>query len=149
MVVCLERGVDCLHMVQLMHWHSKTPSSLASFKSKLVLPFWYRLTGMFFVVVIVVVVVSFSVRARNLQFSVICSWTDFYVRKSYTRITAEGLSVSAPTVRCICDSAFTRRRCAKDLLCRRTTIATSTRESVSGSATVARASNRRATALPI
>jgi len=26
------------------HWHPQTPSSLASFKSRLVLPFWYRLT---------------------------------------------------------------------------------------------------------
>jgi len=43
-VICLERGADCLHMVQLMPMYSKTPSSLASFKSKLVLPFWYRLT---------------------------------------------------------------------------------------------------------
>jgi len=31
-------------MVQLMPLHPKTPSSLASFKSRLVLPFWYRLT---------------------------------------------------------------------------------------------------------
>ena len=34
MVVCLERGADCLHMVQLMSLHPKTPSSLASFKSR-------------------------------------------------------------------------------------------------------------------
>jgi len=31
-------------MVQLMPLHPKTPSSLASFESRLVLPFWYRLT---------------------------------------------------------------------------------------------------------
>jgi len=31
-------------MVQLMPLHPQTPSSLASFKSRLVLPFWYRLT---------------------------------------------------------------------------------------------------------
>jgi len=43
-VTCLERGADCLHMVQLMSLHPKTPSSLASFKSRLVLPLWYRLT---------------------------------------------------------------------------------------------------------
>jgi len=43
-VICLERGADCLHMVQLMPLHPQTPSSLASFKSGLVLPFWYRLT---------------------------------------------------------------------------------------------------------
>ena len=43
-VICLEWGADCLHMVQLMPLHPKTPSSLASFKCRLVLPFWYRLT---------------------------------------------------------------------------------------------------------
>jgi len=31
-------------MVQLMPLRPKTPSSLASFKSRLVLPFWYQLT---------------------------------------------------------------------------------------------------------
>jgi len=46
-VICLERGADCLHMVQLMPLHLKTPSSLASFKSRLVLPFWYRLSPVF------------------------------------------------------------------------------------------------------
>ena len=35
MVICLERSADCLHMVQLMPLHSKTQSSLASFKSRL------------------------------------------------------------------------------------------------------------------
>ena len=44
MVICVERGADCLHMVQLMPLHSKTLSSLASLKSRLVVPFWYRLT---------------------------------------------------------------------------------------------------------
>jgi len=34
----------CIIMVQLMPFHPKAPSSLASFKSRLVLPFWYRLT---------------------------------------------------------------------------------------------------------
>ena len=43
-IICLERGGDCLHMVQLMPLHPRTPSSLASFKSRLVLPFWYRFT---------------------------------------------------------------------------------------------------------
>jgi len=33
-----------VHMVQLMPLYPKTPSSLALFKSRLVLPFWYRLT---------------------------------------------------------------------------------------------------------
>ena len=40
MVISLERGAD-LHMAQLMPLHSL---SLASVKSRLVLPFWYRLT---------------------------------------------------------------------------------------------------------
>ena len=39
MVICLERDAD-LHMAQLM----PQPQSLASVKSRLVLPFWYRLT---------------------------------------------------------------------------------------------------------
>ena len=43
-LICLEGGVDCLHMVQLMLLHPKTPSSVASFKSRMILPFWYRLT---------------------------------------------------------------------------------------------------------
>jgi len=38
-VICLKRGADCLHMVQLMSLHPKTPSSLAWFKSRLVLLF--------------------------------------------------------------------------------------------------------------
>ena len=44
MVICLEQGADCLHMVQLMPLRPKTPLSLASFKSRLVLLFWYWLT---------------------------------------------------------------------------------------------------------
>ena len=39
MVIYLERGEDCLHMVQLMPLHP-----LASFKYRLVLPFWYQFT---------------------------------------------------------------------------------------------------------
>ena len=39
-VICLERGAS-LHMAQLIHRHSL---SLASVKSRLVLPFWYWLT---------------------------------------------------------------------------------------------------------
>jgi len=35
-VICLEQGADCLHMVQLMPLHPKTASSLASVKSRLV-----------------------------------------------------------------------------------------------------------------
>ena len=44
MAIGLERGADCLHMVQPMPLLPQTLSSLASFKSRLVLPFWYRLT---------------------------------------------------------------------------------------------------------
>ena len=40
MVICLERDAD-LHMAQLIHCNSL---SLASVKSRLVLPFWYQLT---------------------------------------------------------------------------------------------------------
>ena len=42
-VICHERRADCLHIVQLMPLHSKTPLSLlALFKSRLVVSFWYR-----------------------------------------------------------------------------------------------------------
>ena len=44
MVICLQRGADSLHMVQLNVLHPKYPSSLASFKSRLVFPFSYWLT---------------------------------------------------------------------------------------------------------
>jgi len=45
MVICLERGADCLHMVQLMPLASQNLNiCCASFKSRLVLPFWYWLT---------------------------------------------------------------------------------------------------------
>ena len=43
-VVWLERGADCLRMMMPLPLHPKNPSSVASFKSRLVLPFWYRLT---------------------------------------------------------------------------------------------------------
>jgi len=42
-VISLEQGADCLRMVQLIPLHPQTPSSLASVKSRLVLPFWYWL----------------------------------------------------------------------------------------------------------
>jgi len=35
-VICLEQGADCLRTVQLMPLYPETPSSLASFKSRLV-----------------------------------------------------------------------------------------------------------------
>jgi len=38
-VICLQPGADCLQMAQLMSLHPQTPSSLASLKSRLVLPF--------------------------------------------------------------------------------------------------------------
>ena len=43
-VICLKRDADRLHMVQLMPLHPKTLSSLATLKSRLVLPFCYRFT---------------------------------------------------------------------------------------------------------
>ena len=68
-VICLKRGADFLHMVQLMPLHPKTTSSLASFKSRLVLPFWYQLTQVVLekrpllgVVAVIVVVCANSVK---------------------------------------------------------------------------------------
>ena len=43
MVICLEKGAD-LHMAQLMPLPLLCSLTLASVKSRLVLPFWYRLT---------------------------------------------------------------------------------------------------------
>jgi len=43
-VICLKRGADCLHMVQLMPLHPKTRSSLVSFKLYWFSPFLYWLT---------------------------------------------------------------------------------------------------------
>jgi len=42
-VICLERGAD-LHTARLMPLSLTVSESLASVKSRLVLPFWYRLT---------------------------------------------------------------------------------------------------------
>jgi len=39
-VICLERGADSCTQSNWCHCHPKTQSSLASFKSRLVLPFW-------------------------------------------------------------------------------------------------------------
>ena len=44
MVICLGLGANCLHMVQLMPLSSPNPVTFASFQSRLVLPFWHRLT---------------------------------------------------------------------------------------------------------
>ena len=65
MVICLERGADCLHMLQLMPLHPQT-LSFASFKSVLVLPFWYWLIWVvlekrLLIMGVVVVVVVFNV----------------------------------------------------------------------------------------
>ena len=43
-VSCQERDADCLHGVHWCLCCPETPSPLASLKSRLVLPFWYRLT---------------------------------------------------------------------------------------------------------
>ena len=40
MVVCLDRGADCLHMVQLMPLHPQTPSLLPHLN-----PDWFYLSG--------------------------------------------------------------------------------------------------------
>jgi len=42
-VICLERGADCLHMVQLMPLHPRTRSCLSSFKSR---PLYLSGTGL-------------------------------------------------------------------------------------------------------
>jgi len=42
MVICLERGADCLHMVQLMSLHPKTPIISSHFNSDWF--YLYRLT---------------------------------------------------------------------------------------------------------
>jgi len=75
-VIYLERGADCLHMVRLMPLHPKIPSSLASFKSRLVLHFWYQLTqvvlerrplnGNSGVAVVVVIVLPLTVAVCNI-----------------------------------------------------------------------------------
>jgi len=40
-VICLERGADCLYMVQLMPLPSQNPIISCLIKSRQVLPFWY------------------------------------------------------------------------------------------------------------
>jgi len=44
MVICLEQGADCLRMVWLMPVPSQNPVISCSFKSRMFLPFWFRLT---------------------------------------------------------------------------------------------------------
>jgi len=55
-------------MVELMPLHLKTPSSPASFKSRLVLPFWYLFTQVVLLNGIVVVVVVVVVEIYSLIF---------------------------------------------------------------------------------
>jgi len=71
MVIGLERGANGLYMVQVCIWSSCChyyPSSLASLKSRIVLPFWCQFTQAFLekrtlngVAVVVVVVVALTV----------------------------------------------------------------------------------------
>ena len=81
-VICLQRGADCLHMVQLMPLHPKTPSSFVSFKSRLVLLFCYQLSqivlekrplnGCSVVLVVVAVYVSLLYHFQDIV-SILCS----------------------------------------------------------------------------
>ena len=68
--ICLERGADCLHIVQMMPLHPKTPSSLASFKSRLALPFWFRLNQ--------VVLEKTPLNWCSSGSSLSCSYTDIF-----------------------------------------------------------------------
>jgi len=43
-VICLERGSDCLHMVQLMPLHPQPHNFFPHLNPDWFLPFWYRLT---------------------------------------------------------------------------------------------------------
>jgi len=65
MVICLERGAD-LHMAQLM------PLSLASVKSTLVVPFWYRLTRV--------------VGDKGLLNGCVCAWLACHCRQSLGKV---------------------------------------------------------------
>ena len=59
------------------HCHPQTPSSLASFKSRLVLPFWYRLTQAVLeeaVVVIIITIITTTI------FMVLSSWPKVIAR---------------------------------------------------------------------
>jgi len=80
-VICLERGADRLRMVmvQLMPLHPTTPLSLALFKSRLVLLFWYRFTQVVlekrpFMGVVVVVIA-----AANYYTSTSTSTSSYYI----------------------------------------------------------------------
>jgi len=90
-VICVEQYEDCLHMVHLMPLHPKTPSSVASFKSRLVLPFWYRLTRVVLekkptgvVVVVVVVAVSRDKRRKSNLTTTINSVLQSYIHGTFS-----------------------------------------------------------------
>jgi len=73
-VICLARDVYCVRVVQLMLLCPQTPSSLALFKSRLVLPFcWYQHAQVVLekrplktaVVVVIVVVVTYNIMVKS------------------------------------------------------------------------------------
>ena len=88
MVICLERGAD-LHMAQLM----PLPLTVSSVKSRLVLPFWYRLTRVvpFKGLLNMCVCMRASVRAEPTS----CSLASFVSSKPYS-----------PTVDAIADGSL-------------------------------------------
>jgi len=75
-VICLEWGAYGWHMV----CYHKTPSSLTSFKSRLVLPFWYRLTQIVLekrplnVVVVVIAVAAAATHKITKFYWIICNF---------------------------------------------------------------------------
>ena len=85
-VACLERGADCLHMVQLMPLHPKTPQTG--------LPFWYWLTQ--------VVPEKWPLNAYNI---IIILSTLFSVNTDYSTPDGEQsivMSVSVCLCVCVC-----------------------------------------------
>jgi len=85
-------SADCLHLVQLMPLHPKTPSSLASFESRLVLPFWCWLTQ---VVLENRPLNGYSSGSSSIIFvmwldwlileRVVCSWMPFYHFQGFSK----------------------------------------------------------------
>jgi len=93
--MCLQRGAYCLHMVQLMPLHPKTPSSLAWFKSRLVLPFLYWITQV-------------VVEKRPLNGCNSCSTLQVFILLTLLALCAEqGLSI------CLSHHSTTIRRCGR------------------------------------
>jgi len=95
-VICLARGADCLHTVQLTPLHPKTPSSLVSFKSRLVLPSWYRLTQL-------------VQEKRPLNDLIICKDLIFFTARSYA--SAVYVVVVCPSVCMSVRPSVTSRYC--------------------------------------